>query len=197
MNSYQPPPASSARLQSIAGEIERAQAVHQRFDHGGDTILRLPGGQVYFEGPLELDTDGSSYYDQDPTGQNDTSLHDAHDRPLDSNRVPYFVLPCKGFCDKFGIHLGDVAAVIYGNHIEFAVYGDCGPSNKLGEGSIALHRALGHETVHNGKLRNEGIDSGVITIVFPRSGKPDDPQTPEKIRRIARNLFAALGGNPD
>ncbi len=195
VNSYQAPSSSLSRLGTITRQLEHATVVRQQFDHGGDFIFQLPGGQVYFEGPLELDTDGSSLYDQDPTGQSDTSIHDAHDRPIDANRVPYFVLPCHGFCDKFGIRLGDIAAVIYNSHIEFAVFADCGPANKLGEGSIALHRALGHETVIGGRLHNDGIDSGVITIVFPGSGKPDDPQTPQKIRQIGTMLFDALGGS--
>jgi len=114
---------------------------------------------------------------------------------VDANKVPYFVLPCHGFCEKFGIRLGDIAAVIYRDHIEFAVFADCGPAHKLGEGSIALHRSLGHETVFAGKLHNDGIDSGVITIVFPGSGKTDNPQTPHAVRRIGRMLFSALGGS--
>ena len=194
VNSYQPPQASLSRLGAISRQLERATVVRQHFDHGGDYIFTLPGGQLYFEGPLELDTDGSHFYSQDPTGQRDTSLHDAHDRPVDANTVPYFVLPCHGFCDKFGIRLGDIAAVIYKNKVEFAVFADCGPAHKLGEGSIALHRALGHETITHGTLRNEGIDNGVITIVFPGSGKQDDPQTPERVRRIGRMLFQAAGG---
>ena len=195
VNSYQPPSASLSRLGTITRQLERATTVRQHFDHGGDFVFLLPGGQLYFEGPLELDTDGSKFYDQDPTGQSDTSIHDAHDRPVDANRVPYFVLPCHGFCDKFGIQLGDIAAVIHNDRIEFAVFADCGPANKLGEGSIALHRALGHETVINGTLHNDGIDSGVVTIVFPGSGKTDDPQTPQKVRQIGSMLFHALGGS--
>jgi hypothetical protein len=177
--------------------LERSKVVRQHFDHGGDFVFLLPGGQLYFEGPLELDTDGSRFHKQDPTGQGDTSLHDAKDRPVDANRAPYFVLPCHGFCDKFGIKLGDIAAVVYKDRIEFAVFADCGPAHKLGEGSMALHRALGHETVIGRKLHNDGIDSGVITIVFPGSGKQDDPQTPGRIRQVGRFLFSSIGGSPD
>ena len=58
-----------------------------------------------------------------------------------------------------------------------------GPRHGIGEGSIALHRALGHETIVNGRLRNVGIDRGVITIVFPHSGD-GAPQTPERIQTL-------------
>jgi len=192
VNHYQPPPASLARLGRIVRQLQVAEPVRLHFRRGPEQIFRLPGGQIYFEGPLELDTDGSSFYRQDPTGQRDTSLHLPGDRPVDANRVPYFVLPCKGFCDRFGIRLGDIAAVIYGDRIEFAVFADCGPANKLGEGSIALHRSLGHETIRGARLRNEGLESGVITIVFPGSGIAGDPQTPQRIRTLGRALFGAL-----
>ena len=54
-------------------------------------------------------------------------------------------------------------------------YGHQHLEEQLGEGSIALHRALGHETIINGKLIDEAIDEGVITIVFPASGIENDP----------------------
>lgn len=43
---------------------------------------------------------------------------------------------------KFGISLGDYAAVILDNHLAFAVFADEGPRTKLGEGFLALLRQL-------------------------------------------------------
>ena len=83
----------------------------------------------------------------------------------------YFVLPGK-FWEARGFRQGDIGVVIFGLRVAFACFVDVGPKTSLGEGSIALHRELGFETVHNGKVnRKWGIDSGVVTIVFPRSGK--------------------------
>ena len=161
---------------------------------GGDHIYLLPGGELYFDAPLALDTDGSVYAKQDPTGDPDTSIHNPDGTPVDANAVPYFVLPCHGFQEKLDIRYGDIAAVIYKGKIEFAVFADCGP-DALGEGSIALHRQLGRKPIVNGKLHNAGIESGVITIVFPGSGISNDPQTPDKIRETGRRLFRELGGN--
>ncbi len=165
-------------------------------------VLKLSGGELYFDSLLNLDTDGSVYYAQDAQGQNQTSIQNEAGSPIDSDSVPYFVLPEKNFYQRFGIKLGDVAAVIYRDKIEFAVfadeYGHQHLEEQLGEGSIALHRALGHETIINGKLIDEAIDAGVITIVFPASGIENDPQTPAKIRAVGRKYFLALGGNlPD
>jgi hypothetical protein len=162
------------------------------FKKGGKVIVQLPGGQLYYESLLDLDSDGSRFATQDRTGQQGTSLTHPDGRPLDADAIPYFVMP-KRFADRCGIRLGDVAAVVHRGHLEFAVLGDYGPSTKLGEGSIALHRALGHEVIRNGRFHDEAIDEGVITIVFPRSGNRT-PQTPEQIRAIGKELFVKLGG---
>ena len=62
------------------------------------------------------------------------------------------------------------------------IVGDTGPYNKLGEGSLALHRALGRELCTDrdagGVCRHvvdgmTSIDDGVTTILFPGS-RPDD-----------------------
>jgi hypothetical protein len=157
----------------------------------GKTFLcKLPGGQLYFESLLDLDTDGSVYYKQDPWGQADTKVKDAQGRNLDANAINYFVLP-GGFFEQHGIQFGDIGVVIYGGQKVYACFGDVGPAKKLGEGSIALHRALGHETIVNGKLINAAIDEGVTTIVFPGSGNGSG-RSNEESQRLGEPLFQQL-----
>lgn len=191
--SYQPPHASLELLGEIVELLGRATPVNHHFDKGGKAIFKLLGGQLYYDSLLDLDSDGSRFASQDRTGQSDTTLHQPDGRPVDSDAVPFFVLPGGGFEREFGIRLGDVAAVLYEDRIEFAVFADRGPCRKLGEGSIALHRSLGHETIRNGRFHDEAIDRDVITIVFPGSGD-GTPQTPDRIREIGRRLFRELGG---
>jgi len=192
MSEYHPPPASLTRLGSIVDALKRATKIDHNFQKGGKAVFNLAGGDLYYDSLLDLDTDGSSFAAQDSTGQSDTSLHQPNGKPVDSNAVPFFVLP-GGFEGQFGITLGDIAAVIFRDKVEFAVFADRGPRRKLGEGSIALHRALGHETIRGGRLHDEAIDAGVLTIVFPGSGD-GTPQTPQKIRDIGKARFVALGG---
>jgi hypothetical protein len=192
MAKYKPPAASLGRLGSIVEALKRATKVEHSFRKGGKAVFKLEDGQLYYDSLLDLDTDGSRFATQDATGQSDTSLHQPNGKPVDSDAVPFFVLP-GGFERKFDIKLGDVAAVIFKDKVEFAVFADGGPRTKLGEGSIALHRSLGHETIRGGRLHDEAIDRDVITIVFPGSGDRT-PQTPEKIRAIGQTLFTALGG---
>jgi hypothetical protein len=192
MAEYHPPAASLQRLGAIVGALRTATRIVHPFQKGGKAIFRLKDGELFYDSLLDLDTDGSRFAAQDHTGQSDTSLPQPNGKPVDSDSVPFFVLP-GGFEAQFGIRLGDVAAVVFKDKVEFAVFADHGPRRKLGEGSIALHRALGHETIRHGKLHDEAIDADVLTIVFPGSGD-GTPQTPEKIRNIGKAHFIGLGG---
>ena len=194
MSEYHPPPASLARLGSIVDALKRATKIDHNFQKGGKAVFKLESGELFYDSLLDLDTDGSSFAVQDSTGQSNTSLHQPNGEPVDSNAVPFFVLPGGGFEGQFDITLGDVAAVIFRDKVEFAVFADRGPRRKLGEGSIALHRSLGHEAIRGGKLHDEAIDADVLTIVFPGSGD-GTPQTPQKIREIGSAHFIALGGS--
>ena len=143
---------------------------------GKEFMCTFPSGQLYFESKLSLDADGSPVYaPQDPTGQLVTATKLPDGSNLDADIINYFVLP-NGFYLHHGIRKGDIAVVIFGLYKAFACFGDVGPAHSLGEGSISLHRALGHETISGrdtatgGRLINRGIDRGVIAIVFPRSG---------------------------
>lgn len=159
-------------------------------------MCRFPAGQIYYESKLDLDTDGSFYASMDPTGQKQTSAKDADGNYLDADVINYFVLP-GGFDKRHGIRIGDIGVVIFGIRKVYACYGDVGPPNKLGEGSISLHRELGHETIvgrdtaSGGRLRNLGISSGVITIVFPGSGNGKG-RTNAESAAIGEPLFQRL-----
>lgn len=198
MNEYKPNLLSVERLGAIVDLIKRAEKIEHLFETNPKAVLKLEGGEMYFDSVLNLDTDGSVYYAQDAQGQNCTSIENDDGSPVDADAVPYFVLPERGFNQQFGIRLGDVAAILYHDKIEFAVfadeYGNQDDEEQLGEGSIALHRFLGHETIIDGILIDEAIESDVITIVFPGSGIEGKPQTPDKIREIGRRHFLALGG---
>lgn len=167
---YAPPSPADSVLDTIASLFTHPKTTIIKESLIGKKFLcKLPGGQLYFESALQLDTDGSAYSKQDGTGQAVTSARDAAGKSMDSDKVNFFVLPLQ-FYARHGISMGDIGVVIRDTRVAYACFADAGPRSKLGEGSIALHRALGHETIQGGKLRNVGIAGGVITIVFPGSG---------------------------
>ena len=134
---------------------------------------------------LDLDTDGGNdpNIKWDKTHQSATSLKWPKGSNVDSNATRFVVIPI-GWGERHGIKLGDVGlACIKGCD---AVYGvivaDKGPTTKIGEASIALHRAFGHETVVNGRIRDVGMDGPFHMLLFKGTSNGhcrnnDDSQT--------------------
>lgn len=202
---YKPDPSIVPLLGNIPSEIARASRIPAPFVHPPAFIGILPKdekgrGSLVFDAALELDTDGWPGDRGNPNWQAETSLRYSDRSSLDANRVPYFVLPLPpAWPTQFGIALGDYAAVLFQGHLAFAVFGDQGPHNKLGEGSVELLRRLGQERLRpNGHVINAGTRPGVLTIVFPHSGAPKD-RTSEATLLAAidtngKALFLAMGG---
>ena len=117
---------------------------------------------------LDLDTDGvrdpSIHYES--THQSQTSL-DPKGEWLNSNALNFIVLP-GGFNERHGssVGIGTLATVIYAGRVAHAVVADLGPRKKFGEGSIALHRALGFERIRDGRIVDVGIDRGVLMLIY-------------------------------
>ncbi len=174
---YKPTDAVAEALGPIQSLLTHPKTRVDNTGYIGKAFLcQFPSGELYFDSGLELDTDGSAFAFDDPTGAkgrggvSPTSIKDARGGNLDADKVNYFVLPEDGLEDRYHIGEGDFGVVLFGPKKVYACFGDRGPKNKLGEGSIALHRDLGFERTPGGRLTNVGIDSGVVTIVFPRSG---------------------------
>ena len=119
---------------------------------------------------------------------------------LDSNTVPFIVIPGKWNKKFHNIGLGDVAVVYRKSNAktEFAVIGDAGPGNKLGEGSVALHQTLGNDPfiVKSGVRRaGKGIGSrDVMYVIFPGSRTSMTAFTPAAIRTKGKELLGNFGG---
>jgi hypothetical protein len=201
---YTPPPASLGRLGTIVNQIASATPINKDITRKPKIFVTLPGGQIFFDTDLELDTDG---WPDGPGGDRsfdpDTSLHyeNTGRTPINANEVPYFVLPQpKPWYANRGVSLGDYAAVIFKDKLAFAVFADLGPTKKLGEGSIELLRRLGEERLKpNGRVINAGMGPRVLTIVFPGSGKAahrsNQATLLTSINATAKPLFTGLGGN--
>jgi hypothetical protein len=139
---FEPPVAMRSALGGILDLVDAGTVMTPGFK-GLEFMCQLPGGELFFSSDLDLDTDGkgSPGVHFESTHLPRTSL-DPTGQVIASNDTPYFVLPGV-FHKSHGIALGDIAAVLCGGKMEFAIFADTGPSNKIGEGSIALHRALG------------------------------------------------------
>lgn len=207
---YTAPHASQHRLGAIP--LDRATILPTRFENL-KKALKLPGGQLYIDADLDVDADGSPRAKLiDPIyGQESTSL-EISGKPVDAESVPYFVLPGNNpraqdrFYYQMGFRLGDIGAVIYEDRVEFAIFADVGPKEKIGEGSVFLKRSLLNKTptATSGlsveevkRITSSGIGQDVIYIVFPNS-RPSDLASEnlvETIRAKGKELFRDIGGN--
>jgi hypothetical protein len=123
----------------------------------------------------------------DPKNQNPRDPH----RYVDANTIPYIVLPPQALKHA---RLGDFATVLNleNGRISGAIVADESLEfpDRIGEGSIALARAVGvdPDPRHGGK---EG--GGVVYLVYPGSGN-GSPRTLKDVIANSQRLFERWGG---
>lgn len=136
-----------------------------------------------------------------------TALHqpgeniDTPHAQLDSNSVPFAVIPGNWQTSgKPGPRLGDFGVAYRRSNGKSALFviGDTGPRNKLGEGSVALHQALGNDPfmLRFGVRRaRKGIgDRDVVYLLFQRTAQTGQKLDTVSIDRIAGAQLQAFGG---
>ncbi len=125
----------------------------------------------------------TALYDESNTNPGDPR------RYVDAESIPYVVLHPKAL--KFA-RLGDFAVVMNlrnGKFSEAIVADESAANLPVGEGSIALARALDI----NANSRTGGQDDRVVYLIFPNSGN-GRPRELREIIASASQLFAAWGG---
>jgi hypothetical protein len=202
------------------GSCDRHEAFrgHQTHGCGADpnqvtALRRLPNGSVAYVSKLAVDLDGSAFACGPDHGRSDqcsTSLMlpdgKGGEIPVDADSIPYVVIPEAGppdvageFTRVTGVQVGDFGIVIANGRMVPVIVADTGPFAKLGEGSLALHRALGRELCvqrdEKGVCRRvvdqmESIEGNVTTILFPGTARHD--LTPANIASIVREQGRSL-----
>jgi hypothetical protein len=111
-------------------------------------------------------------------------------RYVNASTVPYVVLPPEVRAAG-SARLGDLAAVWNRREdtLAFAILADIGPGGKLGEGSIALAKALG--IPHSATTGGQGSD--VAYVIFAGSGN-GKPRTPKAIKKLGSEQYEQWGG---
>ncbi|MFC4591425.1 glycoside hydrolase family 75 protein [Sphaerisporangium corydalis] len=130
-------------------------------------------GAVFWKADMDIDCDGvrttQCNEDTDCCFLPDTACQSTAGGPLNAAQLPYVVVPSSSSIWNYtskGIGCGTVVAVIYNGQIEYAVVGDTGPTEIIGEASYKTASDLGI----NPDPSNGGTDSGVTYIVFTGSG---------------------------
>ena len=106
-------------------------------------------------------------------------------RYVDASKIPFVVLP-GGMARQLGARPGDFAAVFNQRNgmSSYAIFGDVGPYDRIGEGSVALAENLGIRS----DARNGGARGGIVFLVFPGSGN-GKPRTIEEINSAGQKLL--------
>jgi hypothetical protein len=203
-SSYTPPKASAAIVSSIAfkssGPVDAK--FHNRFtecdhhdlcdgkvlakykcstDPSRNTVfLKLTGDVVFYDAKMGIDADGSELSKDHPGKTDQPATSFRYPLPgspsINADKVPYVVIPGGDFEKPLGIETGDIGAVVYQDHLVYAIVGDHGPHCKIGEGSIQLHEKLGHHGCARRDSQgvcitpaSSGIEKDVLYFIFPGS----------------------------
>lgn len=117
-------------------------------------------------------------------------------RYLDATTIPYVVLPggdqVKYFSSRQPVRLGDMCLVYNekNQQMSAAIYGEIGPQKSLGEGSIALAKALG---IPSNARKGGTFRRDIMTVVFPGSGNMQ-PKSVAEIESLTHKAFQSWGG---
>jgi hypothetical protein len=167
-------PTASELLAKTKDCNQVSKGKYQTDEDAGSATVAICGtsGAYFWKADMDVDCDGQRTSqcneNTDCCFQDDTSFHQSDGRPLNAAQLPYVVIPLPSSRWSYtsaGLQGGDVVAVIYNGHVEYAVFGDEGPSGIIGEASYATAKALGI----NPDPSNGGVDSGVTYIVFKNS----------------------------
>lgn len=145
-------------------------------------LAKDPNGEPYIQGP---DDPYPGYYVSETALADRTKPVSDPGRYVDASKIPFIVLP-GGMARELGARPGDFAVVFNQRNgkSSYAIFGDVGPYDHLGEGSIALADNLGLRS----DARNGGARRGIVYLVFPGSGN-GKPRPLEEINAEGEKLL--------
>lgn len=162
---------SAAALLAEARTCRQVSRGTYRTDDGARADVPVCGmrGAVFWKADMDIDCDGrpgkACNRRTDPLFQNTTAFQESNGRQLSAERLPYVVVPgasSRWNHTKHGVGGGSVAAVIHRDKVLYAVVGDTGPTDLIGEASYAAAKSLGIRP----DPRSGGTGEGVTYIVF-------------------------------
>jgi hypothetical protein len=139
-------------------------------------------GEPYIQGP---DDPFPGFYVSETALADRSKAANDPTRYVDASRIPFIVLP-GGTARQLGARPGDFAVVFNQRNGKsaYAIFGDVGPFDRIGEGSMALAENLGIRS----DARNGGARRGILYLVFPGSGN-GRPRPLEEIHSEGERLL--------
>lgn len=172
-----------------------------RTDDGMPATVPVCGTReaVFWTADMDIDCDGRPgphcNSRTDPLFSDTTAFAQSDGRYLSAETLPYIVVPEASDLwnhRDHGVRGGSVAAVVYRDRVQYAVVGDVGPDDIIGEASYATAAALGiRPDPHGG-----GTPSGVTYIVFrdSRATPIESHESAAEVgERLARSFVRTAG----
>lgn len=169
-----PGPVTAADLLARVSGCTPVSQGRYRKDRGRAATVPVCGTReaVYWKADMDIDCDGRPGRHcnaaTDPHFSSSTAFAQSDGRALSSEKLPYVVVPAPSSLWDYrehGVRGGSVAAVVYRDRVSYAVVGDTGPADIIGEASYAAAESLGIDP----DPRSGGTPSGVTYIVFKDS----------------------------
>ncbi|GAA3251544.1 hypothetical protein GCM10010469_11150 [Streptomyces labedae] len=169
-----PAPVTAADLLARVSGCTPVSKGRYRKDRGRAATVPVCGTReaVYWKADMDIDCDGRPGRHcnaaTDPHFSSSTAFAQSDGRALSSEKLPYVVVPAPSSLWDYrehGVRGGSVAAVVYRDRVSYAVVGDTGPADIIGEASHAAAKSLGIDP----DPRSGGTPSGVTYIVFKDS----------------------------
>ncbi|CAN5297496.1 hypothetical protein BH10CYA1_BH10CYA1_28970 [soil metagenome] len=136
---------------------------------------------ISFKG-CQVDTDGAGAgnHPEDRTRQYQTSLRLSNGQSLNSDTDNFFVLPPE-VAKAYGIKKGDLGWLVDKDTQKAVpvVFGDSGPSGKLGEASVHALKSLGFENVNGANGVDKNHNFQVVFVPGSGNGKGDIARDPK------------------
>ncbi|MET9444926.1 glycoside hydrolase family 75 protein [Streptomyces sp. NPDC006610] len=201
----EPPKKRSVTAADLLARVRDCDPVSNglyRTDAGRPATVPVCGTPeaVHWKADMDIDCDGRPgprcNSRTDPYFSAGTSSAQSDGRPLDAETLPFVVVPAPSGVWNHrddAVRGGSVAALVYRDRVRYAVVGDTGPADVIGEASYAAAEALGIPAdPHAG-----GTDSGVTYIVF-KDSEAEPIESREAAETQGERLARAFvdGGRP-
>ena len=191
---------TAASLLALTNNCQVVSSHSYALDDGTRTNICKLNGAIFWKADMDIDCDGKPTAQCNATTdccfQPDTAFHNNAGQPLTASVTPYIVIPNDfHFSGLDTTNGGNVAAVIFNGKIQYAVFGDTGPTDIIGEASYACAQKLGI----NPDPKNGGTGAGVTYITFVGAGtQPNDIENQSETAtlgdQLANQLLANNGG---
>jgi glycosyl hydrolase group 75 (putative chitosanase) len=190
------------KLLALTADCTAAKMVSTHvYPNAGSMVTDVPicalQGAIFFNADMDIDCDGRMTPGKcpgpDPSYQPDTAFHNLADQPLEAAVTPYVVIPADfAYSGLDTVNGGNVVAVVYNHQLQFAVFGDTGPTDIIGEASYACGESLGIDP----NPATGGVGSGVTYVVFVGAGTaPHDIENRTETLQLGNQLLTQLLAN--